>query len=206
MFTEDYPSHPMYCPSKITWGIAANNRVSKSSLNGSVQTIGLPGSYFTAGFILPARGIDFIAKKEARERAAFFLGLNGQENRVRFYDLQQPVPIGTINLSGVTLGAAAAQFAGQVVLTGCGAGKTLAALDAFSIGSQYFRARLPAVADGSGNMTVKLVIPLRNALPAGQVVILSRPRFNCILTVNELGATFGVDGAEALGIDLREIF
>ena len=206
MFTEDYPAHPMFCPQEITWGIKANNRTSSSSLTGSVQTVGLPGAVFTAGFVLPPRGVDALARLEGRQRAAFFLGLNGQANRINFYDVLQPKPLGSINLAGVTLSVAAAQFAEQITLTGCGAGKTLAALDAFSIGLQFFRARLPAVADASGVMLVKLVIPVRNALVVGAPVTLLRPRFKAMLTANDLSAGFGADGAQALGIDLQEVF
>lgn len=101
-------------PIGMRWGQRVNSRTSTSSLTGATQTTTLPGSRWTLSVDWPAQTWDDRAVVEA-----FLMRLAGQQNRVRAWDFARPQPRGTIATSGVTLGAAGAQFSSTLQLANC---------------------------------------------------------------------------------------
>lgn len=89
-------------------------RTAESSLSGYVQTTSMPGARWAWGLDMAP---DTRADRAALE--AFLLRLSGKQHRVQLWDLRNPRPRGNIRLSGVTLGASAAQFATTLTLAGC---------------------------------------------------------------------------------------
>jgi hypothetical protein len=158
----------------LSIGFVQNQRISKSSLNGATQTTTLPGARLRLLSTFPLQSYDARASLEG-----FLARLSGMEHRMSFYDLARPVPRGTCNLSGVTVSSLAAQFATSIVLTGCGASKTLLAGDWFKVttstGAQVLQVVADATANGSGVMTVEFRAMLRGSVAAASAVTLDKP-------------------------------
>lgn len=158
----------------ITPGVLHNSRSNTSELNAATQGISLPGARWAWTIELPVQSYAERARVEA-----FFNRLNGVEHSIGLWDLARPVPRGTCNLSGVTLNAAAAQFAEQIVLTGCGVSTTLLAGDWVAVAtgavSQLVQAATNATASAGGVMTLPIRHQLRVAASSGAAVTLDRP-------------------------------
>ena len=89
-------------------------RTAESSLSGYVQTTGMPGARWAWGLDMAP---DTRADRAALE--AFLLRLSGRQHRVQLWDMRNPRPRGDVVLTGVTLGATAAQFTTTLQLAGC---------------------------------------------------------------------------------------
>ena len=162
------PSSRAWTPATIEWGVETNGKSNVSGLNGASQDVSLPGSRWTAMLNYPSQ-----PKDERRQLLALLFKV-GREHLLQFGDLVQPRPRGTINLTGVTAGAAA-QFATSITLNGCGAGKTLLDLDMLSIGGQLFCVAEAATANGAGVMVVEVRHSARSAISSGATVTLDYP-------------------------------
>jgi hypothetical protein len=169
MTTYTYPNTADFAPQGFTWGVRSNDREFVSQLSGSVQTVSLPGTRWAALLSFNNQARDVRPAVEA------FFAKCRREHRIALWNLSRPVPRGSINLTGVTLGAAAAQFANQLTLAGCGAAATIKAGDMLGLPGQLLMAAADATADGSGNMTVLLTHELRAAHLSGAAVTLTRP-------------------------------
>lgn len=127
-----WPTGRTFCPATITLRVRHNQeRYNESPLSGYVQTLALPGSRW--GWAL-----DFPATLTTAERSALdalVLRLSGRQHRVQLWDMKRPRPAGDIQLSGVTVGASAAQFATQVALAGCRSSVNLLAGPDFELDS-----------------------------------------------------------------------
>jgi len=143
----------------VEWGLKANSQVFTSPLNGSVQTMELPGARWTARFSYTDRN-----EADSALLQAFAVQLRGQANRLAVYPFHRSRPRGTISLSGVTVSGAVAQLANTVTLAGCGANATLKAGDYFAVAGQLVMATADATANGSGVMSgVTFEPPVRAA-------------------------------------------
>lgn len=89
-------------------------RVSESPLSGYTQTLAMPGARWGWSMQFPSQN-----RADRDQLEGLLLSLDGRANRVRLWDFKRPQPRGLIGLSGVTLAAAAAQFATSLVLQGC---------------------------------------------------------------------------------------
>jgi hypothetical protein len=166
-----WPDTRQYIPATAELMVMDNNSANSSPESGYVQTISKPGARW-------GWGLDFTpqSRAERAELEAWFTRLSGREHRVRLWDLKYPRPRGTCNLTGVTLGATAAQFATTVQLAGCGSGKTLLPRDWLGLpGGQLVMVVAAATANGSGAMTVEVRHMLRAALASGGAVVLDKP-------------------------------
>jgi hypothetical protein len=198
-----YGSDKAFWPASVELQQWHNNMEHESPLSGDVQTSSTPGAHW--GWVL-----NFDPQKWA-ERArlwAFLTRLNGKQHRVALFAPHLPTPKGTINLSGVTLGAAVAQFADTCTLNGCGAGATLLRGDWFSFGGQPVMSILDRTANGSGVMTgVEFRHPARAAASSGAAVVTNSPTGLYILTTSDFGTPYGTgDQAPAVSVAFREVF
>jgi hypothetical protein len=199
-----WPTTRAFVPAAAQLRVIDNlQRSSESPLSGYTQTLSMPGARWAWDY-------DFGAHDQANRAQveAYLLRLSGREHRVRLWDFKQPRPRGTINLGGVTLNAAAAQFATALVLSGCGAGKTLLAGDWLAVATgQLVRVVADAVADGGGVMTVETRQMLRLALSSGSAVALDKPTALFVRTEAGLSlprsAGHGVPG---FSISFAEVF
>lgn len=170
MTTYAWPSGLQYIPQRMTWAQMHNQRASTSPLSGYTQTSSVPSPRWAVDMTFGTQD-----RASRMQVEAFLTKLSGMEHRAQIYDFKFPVPFGTCNTSGVTLNASASQFATSVVLTGCGASKTLLAGDKLAIAGQILMVTDDATANGSGVMTVTVRHPLRAAASGGASVTLSKP-------------------------------
>ena len=115
MTTYTWPTSRHFVPATHELRVVDNTqRTVESSLSGYVQTNAMPGARW-------GWGMDFTAHTQAQraEVEAYLLRLSGRQHRVQMWDLRNPRPRGSIGLTGVTLGATAAQFATSLTLAGC---------------------------------------------------------------------------------------
>jgi hypothetical protein len=104
---------------------------------------------------------------------AVIMQLRGRTNQLALWNMGRPVPLGTMRGS-MTLGATS-QGATSLVISATGqVGATLVAGDYLGVGSgltqQVVMVTAAATSDGSGNITVTVEPPLRNAFTAGAAV------------------------------------
>jgi hypothetical protein len=121
------------------------------------------------------------SRADARQIQAYFESLNGFQNQVELWNIEHPVPAGTMR-GTMTFAAATVQGAGTIQIAGglSEAGKTLLKGDLIGFGSgttqQVVRITADATADASGNITVSIGTPLRNAFSAGASITWDKPK------------------------------
>lgn len=203
MTTYAWPTaHPKHVPQSAALRVITNSRHNASAESGVSQTVTRPGGRWGWSVTMAP-----MATAVRDDFEGWLTGLSGMEHRVSTWDWKRPTPRGTINLSGVTLGASAAQFATSLQLAGCGAGKTLLRGDWLKVGTQVFRAIADATADGSGAMTVSVRHDVRVALSSGAAVTLDRPAALYILTEPTIELPRRPGPAQpGFGFDLVEVF
>lgn len=157
-------------PASMSLYLTPLGGVTRSPLTGDTKTVSSPGGWWSAELNYPDQGDD----ERGTLRGLIDL-VTRSEHRLALWDLARPVPRGTCNLSGVTVGVAAPQFAQTVVLYGCGASRTLLPGDMLGIGGQLCCVALPASSNVSGQMAVTLTSDHRLARAAGTPVTLDRP-------------------------------
>lgn len=178
-------------------------RATESPLSGYTQTLAMPGARWGWSFDFAAHTL---ADRAALE--AYLMRLSGRQHRVLLWDIKQPRPRGTCNLSGVTLSAGAAQFATSLELAGCGANKTLLAGDWLGLTSgQLVRVVVDATASAGGAMTVEVRHMLRTAIASGAAVTLDKPTalFVAVDSGLSLPRTSG-RAAPPVSIEFAEVF
>lgn len=171
MTTYTWPTHAKHVPQTAELQIITNGRSNSSAESNVTQTITRPGSRW--GWVVGMAPMDIAVRDDFE---GWLAGLSGMEHRVRTHDWKRPTPRGTCNLSGVTLGASASQFATSVTLAGCGSGKTLLRGDWIGFANgQLCRVAADATASGGGSMSVQIRHALRSDLSNGSAVTLNKP-------------------------------
>ena len=183
-----------------SFGLRANDAMWESALNGSVQTASLPGSRW-------AVTMQFANQTPAeRGQLEGLLMRARRQHRIVMHRLDRPRPRGTVALTGVTLSVAAAQFASQVTLAGCGANATLLAGDMIGIGGQLCMVASNSTASGAGVAVVQLTHELRAAAGAGAGVTLDRPTARFMQTSNQIDSSWEGTHHPGITVELREVF
>jgi hypothetical protein len=200
-----WPTTRAFLPATAQLRVIDNlQRSSESPLSGYTQTLSMPGARWGWDFDFGAHDLASRAQVEA-----YLMRLSGREHRVRLWDFKQPRPRGTINLSGVTLSAAAAQFATTLALAGCGAAKTLLAGDWLTVATGQLVRVVggSGLADGAGLMTVEIRPMLRLALSSGSAVTLDTPTALFVRTEAGLSLPRAAgDGVPGFSVGFAEVF
>lgn len=114
----NWPDGRAYRPATIEWQELDNDRSSTSQLNGTTQTVAMPGLRRAVTLNFPVQQV-----RERRLLEAFVRRLNGSEHKalitVPQLEYRYSGPTGNWTPSGVTAGATAAQFANSLTLAGC---------------------------------------------------------------------------------------
>jgi hypothetical protein len=156
--------------------MTSNVQINQSPTNRAMQTVAFPGDLWVIRAEWPQ-----LYTAEFRAHSAFWNGVRGAANRVRFWPMvNRGVPFGTMRGSP-TLNAAASEGANAVVVSGTG---TLLAGDYIGVTLTDGTTQLCEIREASGTNTVtcQLVAPLRSAASAGGAVIWNKPTVDCILT------------------------
>jgi hypothetical protein len=166
----NWPTGGAFVPLEVTLLERVHQEYAESVLTGDAQVNTLPGSRWGWRFDFGAQTVEHRLALEG-----FLTSLTGREHRTRLHDVRHPRPLGTIQLAGVTLGAAAAQFATSLALAGCGANTTLRSGSWLALPGQLLRVVGDAQANAGGAMVVEVRHRLRAAWPSGTVVTLEKP-------------------------------
>lgn len=207
MSTFDWPLTAGFLPEQFSLDPESRTLASESILSGSVQTSGTLGTRFKCHMMLPSALPAIRADVEG-----FLAGLNGREHRVRLWHFTRPgiggfgYPMGTINQTGVTVSANAAQFATTLTLTGCGANKTLQRGDFFSVNGQLLLNPATVTANGAGVLVLPAISRLRLAATAGQAVTLVRPFSTFVMDSNSYVSSHVPGANQPIGLDFTEVF
>jgi hypothetical protein len=155
------------------WGIKANTQVFVSDLNGSVQTVELPGARITCTLRLPP-----LERADAAQIEAFIAKLRGQANRAQIPLFGRRAPrgtwAGTPRVNNEAGSPTLSQTGTSLVCDGFSASATIKAGDWFNIGSggQLVMVTDDATANGSGQVTLSVQPPIRTA-PADNTLLIS---------------------------------
>lgn len=191
-----------HTPARAALRVLVNARHNTSADSGVSQTVTRPGSRWGWSVSMAPMLTDVRDDFEG-----FLVGLSGMEHRVSTWDWKRPRPRGSINLTGVTLAATAAQWSTSLSLAGCGASKTLLRGDWLAAGNQLFRVASDAAANGSGAMTVEVRHMTRAAIAGGAAVTLDRPTALYIMAEPTLELPRAPGRVQpAFGFDLVEVF
>lgn len=152
-----------------TWGQRRNDIEFKSSFGSQSREIAAPVWVSTIEATL----------KRPTQWQAIIMQLRGKTNQLAMWNMERPVPAGTMR-GAMTL-SAAAQGATSLVITASGqASKTLLAGDFIGVGSgltqQVVMVTSDATSNASGVINVTVEPPLRNAFAAGAVVTWDKPK------------------------------
>lgn len=210
MTTYAWPFKKIFLPEQMNWGAESRTLATESLLSGSVQTSGTPGKRWKVGLNLPASSYN--VRTNRMEVEGFLDRLNGKEHRVTLWHMGRKgiggygYPSGTINQTGVTVGAAAAQFASTLTLTGCGANTLFMGGDFFSVGGQLIMNPDTVQASAGGVLVLPQITRLRAAQSIGQPVVLVRPTATFVLDSNVWTSGYGLGANQTLGVDFTEVF
>ena len=204
MTTIAFPTLSLSAPAAVEWGLRANTQVFTSPLNGSVQTLELPGARWAGSFTWQT-----LEEADATLLQAFLVKLRGQANRFTLHPYHRPVPRGTIALSAVTLTSAVAALATTCSLTGCGAGGTLKAGDYFSVAGELKMAVADATADGAGVIaTATFEPPVRASAgwSGGAAVTTNKPTATFMLSDPHVRWNTRAPVFTDIALDIVEVF
>jgi len=177
MSTIILPNTDLFCPGDFLIQIRGNILVNVSPMNGSTQTVEMPGDRIVFTLMYgPHHSSDIAALR------AFWLRFRGQAHVLRLWNLAQPIPLGTLRGSPV-LESAAVEGANSVVISGTG-GSTLNVGDWIGITLSTSDLQTVEVVEssGTGTITVGINPPLRRSAADGATVVWQRPWVDCLLT------------------------
>jgi hypothetical protein len=176
MTTFAWPTLTRKNPAQFDWSLASNTQTFASPLNGSIQTVEMPGARWKVAFTL-----DHLDAADSALLRAFLVKLRGQANRFTLHNLARPYPRGTGGGTPVVSGAG--QTGASLTTSGWTISSTvLRAGDYFAVNGELKLVIADVTSNGSGVATVTFEPPLRGS-----------PANGAALTVRAATATFMVD-------------
>ena len=185
----------------LSWSLASNTQVFESPLDGTRQTLELPGARWAFAFTWAN-----LDEADAAALQAFLVRLRGRAGRFTAHNWARPKPRGTCTLSGVTLAVDAALGDTTASLAGCGAGGTLLAGDFIGINGELKMVVAAATADGAGALSATFEPPLRAGVAAGAAVTLDKPTAVFMLDEDRAAWDTGAGVLSAVPLAATEAF
>lgn len=180
----NWPGSAAFVPRALRFGASTPKSAFAAFFTGQVQSLGHLADRLRATITLPP-----CDPAAAQQREAYLMELASTGNWVRLQHQHRLEPLGTMRGSPTVLSNTAA--GARNVSVASVAGATLLAGDVISIGNQLLMVGYAgAVADGSGNAVVPLVLPLAQAVAAAAPVVWSQPT-----------GTFQLAGVDGLDVD-----
>lgn len=177
MTTYSFPTLTQQAPVTLEWALQSNTQTFTSPLNGTVQTMELPGARWRASF-----AFQNLSDADAATLQAFLTKLRGQANRFTLYNFARPKPNGVG--TGTPLVNGASQTGTTLVTDGWTASQTgiLKAGDFFSVNGELKMCVADCNSDGSGNATITFEPPLRAAPADNAAITVTNPTTTFMLT------------------------
>lgn len=196
----DYTWPAAWAPARFQMRVESNTRSFASPYTQGMQSIDLMADFWRVQIDMPPN----IGALLGGQIEAFFDRLKGSVNRIVLWNLQRPVPLGSMR-GAPTLSANALQFANTASVATV-PGATLRAGDMVGIGGQLVRLMVDCVADGSGTMGIEFAPRLRTAQAAGAAVTWSMPTANFIIPTGAAPVDWHPGQFTAPSFELRESF
>lgn len=167
---------PAVIPSVSEFALESNTQNTRSELDGTVQTLALPGDRWTASLTFTN-----LKDPQARLIRAFLGSLRGQAGR--FY-LTPPAYVRTGIGTGTPLVKGAGQTGSTIVTDGWTAGQTgvVCAGDFFNIGTELKMATADANSNGTGEATISFTPPIRTSPADNSAIVVTDPTVIMALT------------------------
>lgn len=164
-----WPAAAPFVPSRMTWGVLTSKTAWAAPYTGQTQSITHLADRLRVTVDLPPCTL-----AQAGEREAFFMAAASDGAWLRLHHMLRPQPLGTLR---GTPTAGSGNLAGVRTLTvNTTAGATLLAGDVLGYNDQLMQCAYGgAVANGSGVMSVPLVLPLRRSIGSSSALVWSQP-------------------------------
>lgn len=160
---------PAVIPNAAEFGLECNTQQTRSELNGTVQTLALPGDKWTANLTF-----NNLTGEQARLMRAFLASLRGQSGR--FY-LTPPGWKRAGTGTGTPLVKGSGQTGSSITTDGWTAnyaGVVLAG-DYINIGTELKMVTADATSDSGGNATISFIPPIRTTPADNSSVVVTAP-------------------------------
>lgn len=166
-------------PSSLEWGLQSNTLSFTSPLNGTVQTLELPGARWKASFIL-----ENLPASDSALMEAFLIQLRGQAGRFYLWNFARETPRGSAG--GTPLVNGAGQSGTSLIIDGCAASQTnwMLAGDYFGVNGELKMLTAPVNTNGSGQATLVFEPPLRSSPADNAAITLTKPICKMMLASN----------------------
>lgn len=200
MATLDWPTERAFQPQRVQFGAVTPKAAWAAPFTGQVQSISHLSDRLACTLMLPP-----CSHADAGKREAFFLALASTGDWVRLGHPTRPVPAGTLR-GTPTVASTTAAGARSLSVQGV-AGDTLLAGDPLGGGGMLLLTGYAgATANGSGVLTVPLVLPTRAALTAGAAITWLQPTTTWQCTLDVLALRYNPGRwQDAIEVPLREV-
>ncbi len=200
MATLDWPATRAFAPQRVSFGVSTPKAAWAAPLTGQVQSVSHLSDRLTCSLTLPP-----CSRTDAGKREAFFMALASTGDWVRLGHQQRLVPMGTLR-GTPTIASTAAAGVRSISVQGV-VGDTLLGGDVLGAGGMLLLVGYAgATANGSGVLTVPLVLPTRAALTSGNAVTWSQPTTTWQITSDAMAVEY-LPGRwqSAFEVNLREV-
>lgn len=201
MATVDWPTERAFAPTGLKIGASTPKSAWSAPLTGQTQSISHLADRLMCTISLPP-----CTRDEAGQREAFFMSLASKGDWVRLGMKNRPVPRGT--LRGTPTAAASGAAGAYTLSVQTTAGATMIGGDALGINGQLLLTAYAGVtANGSGVMSLPLVLPIRAAISNGAALTWNAPTATWQLAADSID--FGYSSyslQDAMQVVLREVY
>lgn len=172
----------------LVWGQQSNTQSFTSPLDGSTQTLEMPGSRWTASLSMP-----ILTKETARKMTAFLVKLRGESGRFYLFDHSLPNP------NGLALGSPVVSGANQsgTSIDTSGWDASISALlkegDLIGIGDELKMVMEVVNSDSSGLASIVFEPPIRKPPTDGSEIVLHKPK--AIMRLTDDSVNWNVNAA-----------
>lgn len=227
--TYAWPSTRAWEPNSFEMRILPNAFTFTSPYSKSTQTVDFLGERWQVKLEMPASR----DKVQGAAFEAFFDRLRGPVNLISMWNLQRPLPQGTLRdgtgnaqwktatstnatwqtsapaaatwTYGNPVMYAAAQLDGTITISR-NPGTTVLAGDHVGAGLQLFRAMADATADSAGKLVVEVLPRVRTALPNSTAVVCTRPTANFMLKAEGVPVSWHPGRFDGPSLELIEAY
>lgn len=199
--TVNWPTAAAFLPQRMTWGVITSRTAWAAAYTGQVQTVlHLADRLRVTLELPPARGA------EAADREAFIAAAVSRAHWLRVWHFLRRAPLGTLRGTPTVHGDVAA--GARVMQVQTTAGATLRGGDLLGYNGQLMQCAYGgATANGSGVLTMPLVLPLRRGLEDGTALEWDAPTANFQVLEADPSFEFGPAGWQgALTVSLAEVY
>lgn len=170
MPTQTFPTLAQAAPGALEWALVSNTQTFTSPLNGTIQTLELPGARWRASFTYQN-----LSDADAATLQAFLVALRGQAGRFYLWNFARPSPRGVATGTPVVSGAG--QTGTSLVTSGWTNSVTgiLKTGDFIGVNGELKMLTADASSNGSGVATLNFEPPLRASPANGAAITVTKP-------------------------------